>query len=301
MLELPEVQDDFLQCQEKPFGLFCPCQTDAECSSGYCIQVPASMGGGKVCTMVCVEDCPEGWQCGLVPGSCPDCTFICIPSGDPPCEAVQETCNGKDDDCNGVADDGIGPVECISSNEHGTCKGTELCAGGTPVCDAPEPAEDLCNGKDDDCDGWVDEATCSDDNPCTDDVCNPAAGCQFPANELACEDGDPCTSGDKCSKGQCAGGLSVCPCMKDEDCPGLGFIGGCVGKLFCDTSAVPFGCKVDPAGANPCPAPSSQCAKVTCNVATGQCDEGNVPDLTPCDDQDACTAFDRCMDGACEK
>ncbi|MBM4355678.1 MAG: hypothetical protein FJ109_18125, partial [Deltaproteobacteria bacterium] len=42
------------------------------------------------------------------------------------------------------------------------------------------------------------------------------------------------------------------------------------------------------------------CAKVTCNVATGQCDEGNVPDLTPCDDQDACTAFDRCMDGACE-
>jgi hypothetical protein len=499
--DLPDGAPDVPHCLEKPFELFCPCQSDAECASGYCIQVPAGAGGGKVCTMSCLEDCPEGWQCALVAGSCPDCSYVCIPwgamlchpcknhsdCGDPmvespdlcvfygpqgrfcgadcgggkacpdgyvcqnvqleggaaatqcvlesgecectqedvavgastvcfhadpvgnkcfglrvctadglsECDAqepVQEACNGVDDDCNGVADDGIAPVECSKSNEHGTCKGTELCAGGTAVCDAPEPAAELCdgkdndcdgqvdedskdtdldglancvdedddgdgvpddadlcplvqdpgqedhdldtvgdacdpdddndqfpdagdcgpldknvfpgaietcNGKDDDCDGWTDESTCNDDNPCTDDVCNPAEGCQFPANGLACEDGDPCTSGDKCSDGKCAGGVNVCPCKKDEDCPGLGFVGGCVGKLYCDTSAIPHGCKVDPAGATPCPAPTSQCVTVTCNVATGQCDGGNVPDQTPCDDKDACTMFDRCESGEC--
>jgi hypothetical protein len=45
-----------------------PCDTDAECADGKCVQYTASRGSGSFCTNVCssASDCPRGWACSLV-------------------------------------------------------------------------------------------------------------------------------------------------------------------------------------------------------------------------------------------
>jgi subtilisin family serine protease len=50
---------------------------------------------------------------------------------------------------------------------------------------------------------------CDDGNPCTDDVCDPATGCQYASNTSPCSDGTECTVADRCSGGQCQPGASV--------------------------------------------------------------------------------------------
>ncbi|MCA9515683.1 MAG: hypothetical protein KC635_12125, partial [Myxococcales bacterium] len=46
----------------------------------------------------------------------------------------------------------------------------------------------------------VSDLPCDDGNPCTDDVCDPVAGCTSTASaaDAPCDDGDPCTTGDRC-------------------------------------------------------------------------------------------------------
>ena len=46
---------------------------------------------------------------------------------------------------------------------------------------------------------------CNDNNPCTNDSCDPASGCVFTNNTAACDDNDPCTIGDVCGGGSCTG------------------------------------------------------------------------------------------------
>jgi hypothetical protein len=49
--------------------------------------------------------------------------------------------------------------------------------------------------------------TCSDDqNPCTDDVCDPGNGACGVPNVEPCSDGDACTVGDECLGGTCQPG-----------------------------------------------------------------------------------------------
>jgi hypothetical protein len=52
---------------------------------------------------------------------------------------------------------------------------------------------------------------CDDGNPCTDDVCDPGAGCQHAPNTGPCSDGAECTVADRCGGGQCQPGASVTP------------------------------------------------------------------------------------------
>ncbi len=84
--------------------------------------------------------------------------------------------------------------------------------------------------------------SCSDGNPCTDDVCNLGLGCEFPTNTDPCDDGDACTDGDVCAGGACQpGGPLDCddgdPCTTDS----------------CDEST---GCMHDPIPACGIPVPS---------------------------------------------
>jgi len=59
-----------------------PCTENEECLSGFCIEGL----DGYICTQVCVEDCPAGYQCvGVDLG--PDLIFICVPELDKTCEA----------------------------------------------------------------------------------------------------------------------------------------------------------------------------------------------------------------------
>jgi hypothetical protein len=53
-----------------------PCDENADCLSGFCVET----WQGKVCSTDCVEECPaEGWTCSLIQNSCPDCQYICVP------------------------------------------------------------------------------------------------------------------------------------------------------------------------------------------------------------------------------
>ena len=46
---------------------------------------------------------------------------------------------------------------------------------------------------------------CNDNNPCTNDSCDPASGCVFSNNTATCDDNNPCTVGDTCGGGACTG------------------------------------------------------------------------------------------------
>jgi len=102
--------------------------------------------------------------------------------------------------------------------------------------------------------------TCDDGNRADGDCCSSACGAE-PVGSV-CDDGDLCTQTDACDAS-----------------------GACVG-------ADPVVCASGGTG---------QCGSAgTCDPATGQCVGGPVPDGTVCDDGDACTVEDVCLDGVCE-
>ncbi len=167
--------------------------------------------------------------------------------------------------------------------------------GGTEVCD----------GADNDCNGNTDEGTCDDGELCTDDACDPQAGCSNTPNSLPCDDGDACTENDGCKDGSCAGdpvltcddgnpctddlcdpviGCSYPPndlpcddgnaCTQDDQCQGSACIGGL--PPVCDDG--------------------NDCTTDACDPATGCTFK---PNSLPCDDGDACTTGDKCIDGTC--
>ncbi len=65
-----------------------PCERNADCASGRCIPSVE----GQICTMTCIEECPEGFQCMVDETEAPDTRYICIkPFPFPwcrPCQAV---------------------------------------------------------------------------------------------------------------------------------------------------------------------------------------------------------------------
>jgi hypothetical protein len=51
-----------------------PCATDADCLSGWCVDHQ----GISVCTQLCFDSCPEGWNCQEAIPTIPDSGWICI-------------------------------------------------------------------------------------------------------------------------------------------------------------------------------------------------------------------------------
>ena len=69
---------------------------------------------------------------------------------------------------------------------------------------------------------------CSDNNPCTNDSCDPVLGCQHGNNADPCDDGNPCTILDACGGGLCDGTAVLCDdgnvCTTDRCDPASGCI-----------------------------------------------------------------------------
>ena len=245
-------------------------------------------------------------------------------------------------------------TSCQVANDFGACEGKRVCkAEGLSECDSEVPSEEECNEVDDDCDGDIDEDTCddgnpctedscagadgcehvavesgecmdgdpctkadhceqgvcvgelvdcSDDNPCTDDICTELGGCEHLNNFEVCDDEDPCTLGDECKGGQCVGIQFPCDCLVDADCAELEDGDICNGTLVCDTSKLPYACVVEAVTVVDCPAPEGTdafCLTSACDVVTGECSFVAANEGFLCEDGDQCTLADKCSEGKC--
>lgn len=165
------------------------CTIGDKCAKGLCDPgVPASCGDNNTCTddgcdaaVGClftnnVEPCEDGNVC-TTEDFCLDGQCV---SGQP------LLC----DDGNVCTDDVCAPATgCAFTANTGACDDGIECTAGDHCADGQCEYEDL--------------ADCDDENPCTDNHCDPAQGCITKVNEALCDDGDVCTSGDHCEMGQC--------------------------------------------------------------------------------------------------
>lgn len=204
------------------------------------------------------------------------CTHSDIYSGGA-CRGQPYTCASDFWMCAVMACDGRGGC-FISSVEEGFCLIEGKCwqAGES----APN---DLCRV----CDPIIDPQSwtplhCDDSNPCTNDSCEPQAGCVHEPAEAPCDDGDPCTVGDYCYDGHCEPGADKPKCEDDNPCtvdfcePGKGCVSLLDPLTACDDHNV--------------------CTEESCDPEIGCV---YTPADGPCDDGNACTVGDECVEGQC--
>jgi hypothetical protein len=134
---------------------------------------------------------------------------------------------------------------------------------------------------------------CSDGNICTDDSCDPATGCKFTDNEIACNDGNECTSGDVCSAGLCFGQPGECPCESNLDCQMMGDDLCSYAEMDC----VDGFCAVTGSVEVVCDSVDSDCMENQCDPMTGECMLSEL--IGACSDGSTCTVGDACQAGEC--
>ena len=181
---------------------------------------------------------------------------------------------------------------CLLTACSSASSGEDTLAGGSgfadtsALADADEPGPDLCE-----------EVVCEDDNPCTTDDCDPAVGCVFTNNFIACDDGDPCTVGDSCSQGDCIGVQeAACDCTVDADCEPLDDGDPCTGVMICLARE----CVLQEGSVVTCPPSTVPCTVAVCDTATGACIDSPIILGDTCDDGDLCTVGDACLQGECK-
>jgi hypothetical protein len=268
-------------------GMPVSCDDDNPCTTDYCDQAAGCVH--KELSNVACDDknaCTIGDKCagGKCTGQAQDCSDqdpctkdLCNPTtgcshtpvaNDPPlpcndgdlCTLTDLCVNGK---CAGSnlkkCDDGLlcTTDECVKAT--GACKTTNntlACDDGNVCTILDKCAEGVCKGS-----GALD---CNDNNPCTNDSCDPTkGGCVHASNGL-------------------------CQCQTNADCADDG--DKCNGKPTCVNNV----CVTDPATVITCPPSTVKCMKKICDGATGDC--VLVPDNkgVACDDGQACTKSDQC-------
>ena len=314
------------------------CTVGDACASGTCSGKPMDCDDGNSCTL---DSCDKanGCQHGALTGPCDDgnsCTTADTCSGGK-CVGVGQVCDDgnpcTDDACDGtgacvftpntkLCNDGNA---CTSGDrcDAGACSGEMvLCNDGNPCTnDACNPATgcsytnntlpcsdgnactagDKCaNGK---CAAGA-VVSCNDDNPCTNDACDPTTGCIYKNNAATCDDGNKCTTDDKCVAGKCLAASSLScadnnPCTNDSCDPAVGCVfanntlpcddgNACTTADACSAGA----CK----GANMSCNDNNPCTNDSCNPASG-CVYAN--NSASCNDASACTTADTCTGGKC--
>ena len=152
---------------------------------------------------------------------------------------------------------------------------------------------------------------CDDDNPCTDDSCDPAVGCVHTNNTASCDDGNACTTNDRCSAGSCVGGAAPnCDdgnsCTTDSCSSGP----GCQHHVLPDGVACTDGdacTQTDTCHSGACVGTApvvctalDQCHDAgVCDRASGTCSNPDKANGSACSDGDACTQSDSCQAGVC--
>ena len=318
-----------------------PCSLNDYCLDGVCVSGPLlDCNDGNVCTEdeceagVCVHDavlaacddgnaCTKGDHCQL--GGCTnqgavncDDANVCttdwcdpangcvhdhnaLPCDDANACTAGDACKagaclpGASVNCNDgnlCTDDTCEPVAgCLNNANANPCSDGDVCTTGD-VC-----SNGACLGP-----GNLD---CDDGNVCTDDTCDPVAGCKHVFNQSDCNDGDPCSTGDQCKAGACLGtGVLDCNDAKlctDDSCDSDA---GCVHQpntLACDDGNactlidVCSGGSCSPGGLIACD-DNNLCTDDSCDTQAGCVYSSNV---LACDDSNECTTADACLAGAC--
>ena len=323
-----------LTCNDNNTCTFDHCVT----AEGGCVYDPvigASCNDSNQCTQndICVDDGNGGAECqGGSTRDCNDdndCTSeVCNPvSG---CEYTNldgTTCEDgnpctENDSCfGGVCRPGTGP-DCNDNNDctRDTCEpGTGTCINeplsmGTECSDGNACTQnDYCNGSGICISGS--NPDCNDNNPCTDDICDPVEGCRnIPNNANICDDGDPCTTRDYCYNSVCRGDtIDTCEdgndCTTDQCISGSGCThtprsGGCD-----DGNACTYNDRCVPgAGTSTCQGTAqtcndnNACTDDSCDPASGCVYEPvvgrNCSDNNQCTIGDACDASGACVPGS---
>ncbi len=125
--DLPEVT--------QPGELGAACNGNVDCFSGYCVEGPE----GYVCTRLCDETCPQGWDCKGVTGES-DIVFLCVPRTDKLCAPCLDDlqCNGPcvtiegERRCARSCDEAADCPSGFSCEAHGD--GQRLCLPATGSC-----------------------------------------------------------------------------------------------------------------------------------------------------------------------
>jgi hypothetical protein len=266
-----------------------PCTVADQCEAAKCVGVTVpcecqanedclEFEDGNLCngTLICnLEEWP--YKCEVAFETVVECEE---PAAGPDAICQQSFCDPETGQCALIADH-----EGFACEDGDACTIGDKCVAGTCVPGVPN--------------------TCGDNNPCTDDSCDPATGCLFVNNVLPCDDGNVCTTSDMCFEGACqAGNPLVCNddnvCSDDGCDPLVGCIfqaneGGCDDGIDCTLGdhCANSECVYDELAScedeNPC----------TDNI----CDPANgclttVNDAL-CDDSDVCTVGDHCSLGDC--
>jgi len=162
-----------------------------DCTTNMISHASAICRGG-----VCGYKCYLGYR--LVAGVCVE--FLCD-DGDP-CTFDTYTDDGESCLFAPIEDE----LPCLGGTDKCLTGGT--CRGG--VCEGAGPL------------------TCADENPCTDDSCEPNTGCVFARRPdwSGCDDDDPCTAPGYCQRGVCQLEPKDCadeiPCTMDACTPTTG-------------------------------------------------------------------------------
>ena len=268
------------------------CTVDDTCTGGSCIA-----GESMACNddNPCTDDsCEKGKGCVFAPNEvavCDDgnpCTTgghcaagVCVGEGAQDCD--------DDDIC--TTDYCHPALGCVHQLNNNPCDDGDACSTG-----------DLClNGM---CQGKA-TLNCEDNNPCTDQVCDPGVGCVYSFNSQPCDDFNPCTEDDACSQGSCKPGSGVV-CDDGNVCT----TGSCDLEMGCVYEDNTNPCDDE----DPCTI-TDDCVDGVC-VGSGElnCNDANVctddacvpgqgcvqtPNTVQCNDGNACTQADVCADSTC--
>ena len=274
-----------------------PCTSDACSPATGCFSLnnTAECDDGNTCTVG--DSCTAG-QCVSGPNNC-DCKS-------------NADCTNDSDACNGV-------VICVANKcqldpktvvvcdgaANTSCR-ANLCDKGTGTCSMtnfPDTTDcddaTVCTSKDR-CQNGVcagDAVSCDDKNPCSQDSCDPKAGCSNVAlDKVACDDANSCTTGEACAAGVCKGGTDVCGvCKVDADCVVKDDGNLCNGILECKQGS----CQAKPNSVVTCADDGNACTAHACAPSTGACVTTLVSDGAACDDASVCSGSSACLSGSC--
>jgi hypothetical protein len=290
--------------------------------AGKCVNLVEDPDNCGACGVVCTGPIGADAPCRVRACVQGQCTTIANPLADGAlCEegnlcTVGDTCNS------GTCQAGT-PVTCPDEQCQTCVPSTGLCqprANGTPCSDEnPCTLNDTCQA------GFCTPGPLKECPQCQ--VCDPTTGtCEAVANGTPCNDNDVCTAGDTCQNGACQSGSAVPGCCHSvADCPtppspcqqatcvnnACGVTNKANGTVcndnnpctqndvctngVCAGTAI-AGCIVCQSTAD-CPTPSNQCQQATCT--NNVCGVQNKPNGTACNDNNACTSNDVCMNGVC--